>query len=716
MKHTYLQNFIILCIGILPLMASTTMSIDFVNLSPEILKTFFGIIFVIISVIWWTLKYLKTGKVTLSRDKLQIPIYGFLAWCFISLFWVFDKYMALLMLAQFTSYVLIFFLIINIFNTQKVVTSLLKTIILSMTLVSIIGLFQYYFPNIEIIQNLFMQTAKPGATFANKNMASHFMVMTLPLALVFMISSKRKMSVFIYSLCLFIGSWFLIYTVARQAYVAFAVEFIVLVIFILIDYYKNRQLSLLSTIGNKSIKILALSSVVISLALVSNLTNKGWNFDNSVKIDQIKSINVKGSSGRLPGWINTLEIIKDNTIFGVGIGQWQFIYPRYYDVSAKDIIFNERVKLKRLHNDYLEMFTNVGLIGYLFLIWLLFLITKYCLSLLIDTQNKYRYQILGIGMGLIGFSVVAFFSFPIRVYLPAFLVLVYFAIIARSHNNFYSYRYTKIKGSKYIAILVVVFGLFFAHHAYKWTLSEHHKAMSLLELSDEIIQQPVIDSYKVFHSLKAINYNELQQVSYMIIGEVLLNKGSAQKAEPYFKKVVDLSPYNAIALLKLAEIYEKQINIEGDEKIRGELNIKQLKVLEFVLSFDPKNVIALSFLTKNLAINGRKKDAAITYEKLKKSFEYFKNRENFGPYHDNVGFVAISVGDYNYATYIFQHAIQKFPTAENYYKMAVLKFDYEQDYEQGVIFAKKALEIDPLFPSGGKIKALIENYKSSTEQ
>ena len=139
------------------------------------------------------------------------------------------------------------------------------------------------------------------------------------------------------------------------------------------------------------------------------------------------------------------------------------------------------------------------------------------------------------------------------------------------------------------------------------------------------------------------------------------------------------------------------------------------KVLEFILDFDPKNVNALSFLAKNLAVNGRGEDAAIVYTRLKKSFEYFKDRSNFGPYHHNVGFIAISVGDYKYAEYIYKDAIEKFPTAENFYKMAILKYDYFKNYKEGVIFAKKALEIDPNFTNNKEIKELIKKYESSTE-
>lgn len=74
------------------------------------------------------------------------------------------------------------------------------------------------------------------------------------------------------------------------------------------------------------------------------------------------------SNTRIPAWLNTLEMIKDHFLMGVGVGNWEQAYPLYYDEVAKDLIFNEKTRLQRLHNSYLEMFANVGLIGYGFLL------------------------------------------------------------------------------------------------------------------------------------------------------------------------------------------------------------------------------------------------------------------------------------------------------------------------------------------------------------
>ena len=701
MPQSFLIKFIIICIGVMPFLAASAWFVLWFSADPVLFKTAWGVSFVSIGLSWWIFHQVKSKEFEIVKSNLYLPIFGFVLWCFITLLWIEDGYLAAMMLAQFSSYAVIFVLIVNIFKRFDLTVRILKVLVFSMALVSLIGLLQYYFPDNWIIQNMFMQSVRPGATFANKNMASHFIVMTLPLSLTFLLASNVRLKIILYSLTTFIGAWFLIYTFARQAYLAVAVELLVLGIFIVLDRYKNNNQSLLNNLTNKPIKKIAVIGIVISLAVVSNIS-----VDSESKIDRLQSINVDEGYTRFPAWVNTLEMIKDNPIAGVGVGQWPQSYPLYYDRVMKDIIFNEKVKLKRLHNEYLEIFANVGLIGYLFLIWLLFLIGKKVHSVLSDINNPYRVYILGVSLGLVGFSVVAFFSFPIRVYLPAFLVFVYFSIIFLStqdhsiERNIIRFKLTK---RSYIGlILSISLTTLLLNYSYDWTKSKNYYNQSLF-LDKSELNIPALSA-----GLKALEYNNLPILYYLNVGDILMKMKKDRTAELYFKKVVDISPYNSSALLRLAEVYSKSDNPEDAAR--------QRKVLEFILSFDPKNVTALSYLVKNLASNKRGKDAVIVYGRLKKAFEYFKDRNNFGPYHNNVGLVATSVGDYKYAKYIYEDAIDRFPTAINYHNMARLEYDFLKNHKKGIEFAIRALEIDPDMSGNKELKALIEKYESSTQQ
>jgi tetratricopeptide (TPR) repeat protein len=250
-------------------------------------------------------------------------------------------------------------------------------------------------------------------------------------------------------------------------------------------------------------------------------------------------------------------------------------------------------------------------------------------------------------------------------------------------------------------IVTTLFMVFISMTAYRWVLAEYHY--------NNITAFKGINAHKlvVKAGLKSLEYNSFNQKTYLLIAEGLIKLGHAETAILYLKKAIDISPFNSRALLILAKIYHSGASV-GDLKI-------ERKILEFVLSFDSKNVEALSYLVRSLAEEGRSKDATIVYQRMKNSFEYFKGRHNFGPYHKFVGFVAVAVGDHQYAQYIYQDAIKNYPTAENYINLGMVEFDLLKNEAKGIEMYKKALIVDPNVDLAEKIKNIINEYEISVK-
>ena len=718
----YLPRFIILLIAIMPLLTPIRPDIGWINATPELFKTAWGVFTVVIALTWWIYIQYKEKQISFVKTPLYLPIWGFLAWSFITLLWVEDGYLATIMLAQFTSSALIFTLIINSFKGDNLLKKIPKGLVISMSIVTIIGLVQYYFPDNYLIQNVFAQVAKPSATFGNKNMASHFVVMVLPLSMVFFLSARNSFSIARYSVAIILGFWYLMNAAARQAWVAMAVELAILLVFILLDRFKNKDQSFVKFDDQIKKKFIAVVGIVLSLIFVANFNTEGSFHRGSNKLEFAKKIDIEGVSSRFPAWVNTIEMIKEHPIIGVGVGQWPESYPLYYDRIMKDNFFNEKVRLERLHNDYLEIFANFGLVGYVLLLWLVYLVVIRAWRVLINTSHKNRLLVLGLSLGLVGFSVVSLVSFPVRVYLPAFLVLVYFAIIVLSEkpiDEFNTYTYFSNK-KKLLSVLIVtvIFSILTSFFSYRWILAEHYysfaRSFSKADLSK--FTSSISDSKglvrlkaesQVLITLKALEYNNFAPNYYILTAEGLINLESFETAILYLKKAIDISPFNTKALLNLALIYRSG-GLKDDLKM-------EKKILEFILSFDSKNVKALSYLVRSLAEDGRSKDAKVVYQRMKNNFEYFKDRHNFGPYHKEVGFVAISVRDYQYARYIYQDAIKRFPTAENYINLGMIEFDLLKNKAEGIKMYKKAIEMDPDIDVSKKIKDIITKYETSSK-
>ena len=335
----YLQRFIILLIAIMPLLTPIRPDIGWINTAPELFKTAWGVSTVFIALSWWLFSQYKSQEVRLVKTQVYYPIFGFLIWAYITLLWVEDGYLATVMLAQFSASAVIFFLIINTFKDGNLIEKILKYLALSMALVSVIGLVQYYNPDSYFIQNLFAQAAKPASTFGNKNMASHFVVMLLPISIALMLLSKKNAVLIYYSVLIILGFWFLMNAAARQAWVAMAVELAILLVFILLDRFKNKDQSFVKFDDQIKKKFIAVVGIVLSLIFVANFNTEGSFHRGSNKLEFAKKIDIEGVSSRFPAWVNTIEMIKEHPIIGVGVGQWPESYPLYYDRIMKDNFF-----------------------------------------------------------------------------------------------------------------------------------------------------------------------------------------------------------------------------------------------------------------------------------------------------------------------------------------------------------------------------------------
>ncbi len=707
--------YLIMIISLSPFLSPIRTDLGWLNASPVTLKTVWVMIGMLVGLVWWLHNQNKNKQIEVVKSKLYLPIFIFLFWCYMGLFWVEDGYLAITMLVQFTTAALAFFLVVNVFKKYDDVNKLLIGLIISMLVVSTIGLLQYYLIDNYLVQNVFPQFATPSATFGNKNMASHFMVMTLPIAITYVFTVNTRFRIVLMSIPVFIGFWYVMYISARQAYLAMLVEIFILFLFVILDGFKNKKNSFIKKSKFFTYKVVTSLMVAALLVLMSNFTSKGWDFNNTSKLDRVQKISIEGGSNRFPAWLNTIELIKDNPFTGVGAGQWQQSYPLYYDRVMKDVIFNEKVRLKRLHNDYLEMFANFGLIGFLILVSFLFLTVRLILNILLNYNHMYRIQTLGLSMGLVGFCVVAAFSFPVRVLLPILFVLIYVALIylySCAYGDTLSIKKINIKSqtaTKVVSYLLSFLTVSLIVVSSKWVIAEYHYFNAQSFLSREKPEMAAAAA------MQSINNNHWPANYYFIAGSAVLIHGVNSKDEKlinksilFLKKAIDISPFSTPALLQLAHAYraidnKKSINMER-------------KVLEFVLTFDPINVNALAALTKHLATIGRGKDAFIIFQRLKNSFEYFKNRDNFGPYHFSVGHVATKVGDYNYAKYVYLDAINKNPTVKNYILLGLLEYHQLNNKNNAILLFKEALLIDPNTPDHEHITSLINKYESSVGQ
>jgi O-antigen ligase len=636
------------------------------------LKIGLGILLALIGILTWLYEAYLKRTLCIVQSKLYLPMALFLLWSLASFFWAFNLHLAIITWVQFLSYGFIFFIVVNSFSSKKSIDILVQALITSLFVISIIGLFQHNFPDVNFFYD---QYIPPAASFANKNLASHFVVMTIPLSLLMMFVAKSIRISFLYSLVTFLALWYVIIIAARQAYLAIGVELLVFILFLIFDYAKNGN-SFMRHIQHIKIKIFTFIFLIFSLFIVSNFSSDGFDLDKGNKLTRLGQISLEGGSSRIPAWKNTIEMIKDHPIKGVGAGQWSENYPLYYDVSTPDVIFGDTTRLKKAHNEYLEMLANVGFVGFLPLIWIFIIVFNNTWSKLKSTDD--RGLVLAFSLGILGFMVVAFFSFPIWAYVSAFILMVYIALISKLSNTLEK-KYIVPINKKWYLLLTTIVLLFFSlasFYSYKLIVSEHYRILSISKYNQKDFESSNL------YGVKSSELNPYNEEILNQAGFSFLNNSKAKEAVPYLIKANELTLFNSISLINLQAAYMKIGEIEKSKTVSRKILIN-----------DPRNVKALANLVRILYDQGEYEETTELYRQLKLSFEYFKDRSNFGPYHKIMSSLALKVNNPKYFSYIYDDLVKRRPTANNYAVYGFVEYKLGNKVKAKKMFLM-AIEID----------------------
>ena len=231
-------------------------------------------------VLIWLVKSLLSGKCLILKSHFYLPILALFLWSLISITYAHNRYESTLPWMQWTASAVMFFLVSNSFQDEKYRIRLIAAIFFSGCLVALLGIGQYLF-NIAWIP----QVIPPSATFANKNLAVHFVVLTLPLSLAFILNTRVNIWIWLYSIASAVMVVFLIYTQTRAGWVALAAEFAFFVALMAIMHFRNRDFSY----WNRNKSLAACSAAVIIFILI-NLGPEGFSWRIGSVVERASSV------------------------------------------------------------------------------------------------------------------------------------------------------------------------------------------------------------------------------------------------------------------------------------------------------------------------------------------------------------------------------------------------------------------------------------------
>ena len=533
-----------------------------------------------------TLNALRAKQFEYAKNPLLFPIVIWLFYCGVSIIWATNHFSGFLLWLHWLVCSFVFIIVTHSFHQLTRIDRIFAVCAISGGIISIIGLLQYLF-GMDFIPQAFI----PGATFSNRNVAAQFIVMVMPFSFLCAFISKKKRWKGLYILLSLTNILFLICTKTRSAWMAIIFSvFVAAVILIAITDLRQR---IWNYIGLKRkyyfilfilllIAGVSLSPYYLRMHLKPSETQKREQIvdlkkDLSYKEILLSMSQYKGGGGgiRVAMWRNSLEVFKNNLLLGVGLGNWYIHYPIYQDFHQKDTAFSVKHQPVNMHNDLLQMLTETSVPGVVLFLAMLFFAFKQLFKILFSTIHPdIKLRALFCGMSLLGFLVVSFFSFPMRMAIPPLFLMVNFGIAAVLNNSVqgspeksFAFKSRISRLSLVTFLIAVLIGTTLIN--IRQLRGDHHFLRSKYFLKSEKW------NFAKEEAFQATVFTPWQHKSWFILGSALQNLGLMEDTISAYQKVLEHHPNHLNSLLELGETYfEKKDYPKAEYWIKKALDIK----------------------------------------------------------------------------------------------------------------------------------------------
>ena len=290
----------------------------------------------------WTLARIDRA----GASPADLPLALLIAWGAVTLAWATSRGDAVPVLLEWMACGAWFLAVSRSVTRTGEVRTLALALFASGAAVAVIGLAQHFFG-----LAVFYQAFPPAATFVNKNIATQYVAATLPLGLAVWAVGQRPTRAAWAPAAAIAGVVMLAFlgvARTRSSFVAIAVE-IVVVGWLMVP--ARRRLATRAVLA-----AIAIGAIALAAALAVR--------------PRAPSSPFTSVQARQAIWSNTVAMIADAPLHGVGVGNHAVHYPAYARRIAVDEILSANRQLDHVHNDPLQLAAETGLVGISLAGWL----------------------------------------------------------------------------------------------------------------------------------------------------------------------------------------------------------------------------------------------------------------------------------------------------------------------------------------------------------
>jgi O-antigen ligase len=302
----------------------------------------------------------------------------------------------------------------------------------------------------------------------------------------------------------------------------------------------------------------------IAAALVIVISVSGyfcWRSDSArAYIDRIRSVcsfKAEANRERLLMWQQSLELVEDNPVLGVGAGNWKITLPSRGLGRLTERSF-KRVHFQRPHNDYVWILCETGIVGLVLYLSIFGIVIGYILRIIIRHPDAHdRLVAVLMFFGIVGYMTISFFSFPKeRVFHSIFLMLMLAIVVSTYHRAFGGTKtvprtlvFVLATASLFLLLFAIVFG-------YIRLTAEMHTKRALVARRAKNWQKVISEIDKGYSVLATLDPTSAPLHWYRGEANFLLN--NVPQAFEDYKNAYRAHPYHIHVLNNLATCYELQ--------------------------------------------------------------------------------------------------------------------------------------------------------------
>ena len=512
------------------------------TLLPKRLAFFVGLVFISMG---WLIRQIKSPATKFTFPTSIIYLIVFIVLGVLSTYQTTHPLDSLFEIVYQIALLHLFFITTSTLNKQDVDALLWTTVITGMV-VSIIGILQYH----NLAFTALPSNGHPSATFGYRNFAAMYLIGVIPIAGLLFLQSRTKPAHIISICAIATLITYLFYTRTRGAWGGLGVACILVAIAVCIHPKLRQSFKETLTVYITPFKTYFLIGSLCIIALLAPLSpqfiDTGLQRFDEKKSDITTAVTsvfqAGGDRGRFQMWSNTLDLIADHPILGVGPGGWKRVYPNY-DNGA---MVRQNSSPVRPHNDYLWIAAEYGIIG--FALYMAFLV-GICITLF--RQSFTTSQILQTSFFAIAILAIlghSFFSFPKEQPQSALLLFLLCGLVARWQTQ----MTVPHKWASGLVILFAIHALGASILCYRHIRFDHHYLNAL-------IAEDHNDWQRVDKETKAgLSYGAFRPHMYIIAGRCAEYLQQTENAKQAYTTALELSPYNWYAHNGLGIIAKRQ--------------------------------------------------------------------------------------------------------------------------------------------------------------